>query len=36
MLRTSATTGEGLDEWIAWIEAGLAAARARRAAGVRA
>lgn len=36
VLRTSATTGEGLDEWIAWIEAGLAAARARRAAGVRA
>lgn len=35
VLRTSATTGEGLDEWIAWIEAGLAAARARRAAGVR-
>ncbi len=28
VLRTSATTGEGLDEWIAWIEAGLAAARA--------
>ncbi len=36
VVRTSATTGEGLDEWIAWIEAGLAAARARRAAGLRA
>ena len=36
VIRTSATTGEGLDEWIAWIEAGLAAARARRAAGLRA
>ena len=36
VLRTSATTGEGLDEWIAWIEAGLAAARARRAAGAQA
>ena len=36
VLRTSATTGEGLDEWIAWIEAGLATARAGRAAGVRA
>ena len=36
VLRTSATTGEGLDEWIAWIEAGLAAARARRAAGAHA
>ena len=36
VVRTSATNGEGLDEWIAWIEAGLAAARARRAAGLRA
>lgn len=36
VLRTSATTGEGLDEWIAWIEAGLAAARARRAASAHA
>ena len=36
VLRTSATTGEGLDEWIAWIDAGLAAARARRAADAHA
>ena len=36
VIRTSATTGEGLDEWIAWIEAGLAAAHARRAAGLQA
>ena len=36
VLRTSATSGEGLDEWIAWIEAGLATARARRAAGLQA
>ena len=28
VIRSSATTGEGLDEWLAWIEAGLAAARA--------
>ncbi len=33
VLRTSATTGEGLDEWIAWIETELATARAGRAAG---
>ena len=36
VIRTSATTGEGLDEWIAWIEAGLATAHARRAAGLQA
>ncbi|WP_435751425.1 hydrogenase nickel incorporation protein HypB [Thauera sp. AutoDN2] len=28
VIRSSATTGEGLDEWLAWIEAGLGAARA--------
>lgn len=28
VIRSSATTGEGLDEWLAWIEAGLATARA--------
>ncbi|WBL64640.1 hydrogenase nickel incorporation protein HypB [Thauera sp. WB-2] len=28
VIRTSATTGEGLDEWLAWIEAGIADARA--------
>ena len=31
VIRTSATSGEGLDEWIAWIEAGLAVARDRAA-----
>jgi hydrogenase nickel incorporation protein HypB len=36
VLRTSATTGEGLDEWIAWIEDGLATARAGHAAGMQA
>jgi len=28
VIRTSATSGEGFDEWLAWIDAGLAAARA--------
>jgi hydrogenase nickel incorporation protein HypB len=28
VIRSSATTGDGLDEWLAWIEAGLATARA--------
>ncbi|WP_107222153.1 hydrogenase nickel incorporation protein HypB [Thauera aromatica] len=30
VIRTSATTGAGVGEWIDWIEAGLAAARAGR------
>ncbi|MCK2097029.1 hydrogenase nickel incorporation protein HypB [Thauera aromatica] len=30
VIRTSATTGAGVGEWIGWIEAGLAAARAGR------
>ncbi len=34
VIRTSATSGEGLAEWLAWIEAGLAAARAGRTVGV--
>jgi hydrogenase nickel incorporation protein HypB len=28
VIRSSATSGEGIDEWLAWIDAGLAAARA--------
>lgn len=28
VIRCSATSGEGIDEWLAWIDAGLAAARA--------
>jgi len=31
VIRTSATSGEGMDEWLAWIEKGASAARARRA-----
>ena len=31
VIRTSATSGEGMDAWLAWIEQGAAAARARRA-----
>jgi hydrogenase nickel incorporation protein HypB len=31
ILRVSATTGEGLDEWIGWIRGGAAEARGRRA-----
>jgi hydrogenase nickel incorporation protein HypB len=29
-LRVSATTGEGVDAWLAWLERGVAAARAQR------
>lgn len=28
VIRSSTTSGEGIDEWLAWIDAGLAAARA--------
>ena len=31
VIRTSATSGEGMDQWLAWIEQGAAAARGRRA-----
>jgi hydrogenase nickel incorporation protein HypB len=34
VIRTSSTSGEGFDEWLAWIEQGVAAQRARRAANV--
>jgi len=30
VLRVSATTGEGFDAWLAWLQDGVAAARARR------
>ena len=30
VIRTSATSGEGLDAWLAWLEKGAAAARAHR------
>ena len=30
MIRTSAVSGEGMDEWLAWIGHGLDAARGRR------
>jgi hydrogenase nickel incorporation protein HypB len=30
VIRVSATTGEGFDEWLAWLESGLAAQLARR------
>jgi hydrogenase nickel incorporation protein HypB len=30
IITVSATTGEGMDEWLAWIEEGVRAARARR------
>ena len=30
IITVSATTGEGMDEWLAWIEQGVQAARARR------
>ncbi len=30
VIRTSATSGEGMDDWLAWIEAGAAKARAHR------
>ncbi len=30
VIRLSATTGEGFDEWLAWLERGVAAARAAR------
>ena len=36
VLQVSAKTGAGLAEWLAWLEAGLAAAGARRGAGVAA
>ncbi len=35
-LRVSATTGEGLDSWLAWLDAGLQAQRARRSESVAA
>ncbi|MBL8492831.1 MAG: hydrogenase nickel incorporation protein HypB [Rhodocyclaceae bacterium] len=31
VIHTSSTTGEGFDEWLAWIEQGVVAQRARRA-----
>ncbi len=34
VIRTSSTSGEGFDEWLAWIEQGVAAQRTRRAANV--
>jgi hydrogenase nickel incorporation protein HypB len=33
VMRVSARTGEGFDAWLAWLERGVAAARARRGAG---
>ena len=30
VMRVSATTGEGFDDWLAWLEHGVNAARARR------
>ena len=36
VIRTSSTSGEGFDEWLAWIEQGVAAQRARRADNVAA
>jgi hydrogenase nickel incorporation protein HypB len=30
VIRTSATSGEGMDEWLAWLEEGAAAAKAQR------
>jgi hydrogenase nickel incorporation protein HypB len=33
-MRVSASTGEGFDAWIAWLERGVAAARAQRDASV--
>jgi hydrogenase nickel incorporation protein HypB len=36
VIRTSSTSGEGFDEWLSWIEQGVAAQRARRAANVAA
>ncbi|HSQ70947.1 MAG TPA: GTP-binding protein, partial [Rubrivivax sp.] len=30
VMRVSATTGEGFDAWLDWLERGVAAARARR------
>jgi hydrogenase nickel incorporation protein HypB len=35
-LRVSATTGEGMDAWLDWLERGAAAARAARDASVEA
>ena len=36
VIRTSSVSGEGFDEWLAWIEQGVAAQRARRADNVAA
>jgi hydrogenase nickel incorporation protein HypB len=33
-IRVSATRGDGFDEWLAWLEQGMAAARAQREASV--
>jgi len=34
VIRVAATTGEGFDAWLAWLERGAALARARRGASV--
>ncbi|MBD5801520.1 Hydrogenase isoenzymes nickel incorporation protein HypB [Azoarcus sp. Aa7] len=35
VIRTSSTSGEGIDEWLAWLERGMAKARGARAAAMQ-